>query len=125
MNTKEHHDAEGPEEAQENLPPVVPSGRASGRAAASLRQAGVSNGPAAEDAGGLAKAESGLHHRVAIRPERRANTTAGAATFSSSIEPTTLGVRERPVRHARRRFHWGYEHTNPACRERPDPPVSS
>jgi hypothetical protein len=84
-----------------------------------LRQAGVSNGPATEDAGGLAKAESGLRHRLEIRPARDANTTAGAATFSRSIEPTTLGVRERPVRRARRRFHWGYEHTNPGCRERP------
>ena len=29
-------------------------------------------------------------------------TAAGAATFAGAIEPTSLGVRERPVRFARR-----------------------
>jgi hypothetical protein len=39
MTTMDHHDAQGPEEALYNLPPVVPTGPASGRSATSLWQA--------------------------------------------------------------------------------------
>ena len=62
-------------------------------------------------------------HRLEIRPARRANTTAGAAPDSGSLEPTPLGARERPVRFTGDRFHEGYERITAACRERPDPPV--
>jgi hypothetical protein len=49
-----HHDARGPEETMQNLPPVVPAGSASRIPATGLSRAGMSDRPPAEDAGELA-----------------------------------------------------------------------
>ena len=56
MTTIDHHDARSPEETMQNLPPVVPTGSASGRSAAGVQPAGLSDGPPAEDPGELAEA---------------------------------------------------------------------
>src|ERR1700734_1765879 len=101
MTTMDHHDAEGPEEALYNLPPVVPTGPASRRPAARVWQAGVSDCPTAEDSGQLAKAEPGLCRRLEIGPAYDANTTAGTASFAGAIGATSLELRERPVQSAR------------------------
>ena len=97
MTTIGHHDAEGPEEAMKNLPQVVPSGSASG----GLRQAEMSERPAAEDPVKLAQAEPGLRHSLEVGPAYDANTTAGNAACSGAIRPTYLERRERPVQSAR------------------------
>ena len=73
MTTMNHHDARGPEETVLDLPPVVPAGSASRRSATGLRQAGMPDGAAAEDAGELAQPEPGLRHRLAARPARGAD----------------------------------------------------
>jgi len=87
-----------------DLPPVVPAGCAGRRLATGPHQARVSGHPPAEDTGELAQPEPELCHQLAARPARDAGAAAaGAAPIAGAVEPTTLGVRERPVRPARRR----------------------
>jgi hypothetical protein len=98
-----HHHARGPEETVCDVPPMVPAGRASRKPPTCLREAGMPDIASAEDPGQLASAEHGLRHRMADRPTRLADpVSAGAIAFARSIEPTTVGVRERPVRSPRR-----------------------
>ena len=59
-----HHDARGPEETMQNLPPVVPAGFASRSPTTGLSRAGMSDCAAAEDTGELAQPERRLCHRL-------------------------------------------------------------
>ena len=98
-----HHDARGPEETMQNLSPVVPAGFASRSSTTGLSRAGMSDGPPAKDTGELAQPERRLCHRLEDRPARDAGTpAAGAAAIAGATGPTTVGVRERPVRRATR-----------------------
>src|ERR1019366_367159 len=98
-----HHHARGPEETVCDLPPVVPARRASSKPPTCLREAGMPNVAAAEDASQLAPPEPGLRHRLADRSPRGANTIpARTLANAGPFEPTTLGDRERPVRTPRR-----------------------
>jgi hypothetical protein len=54
MKTINHHDARGPEETVHHLSPVVPAESASGKPAASLREARLPEGAPSEDPGKLA-----------------------------------------------------------------------
>src|ERR1700687_6001519 len=103
MTTMNHHDARGPEETMHDLPPVVPAKCASRNPSPGVHQAGMSGRSTAEDAGELAQPEPGLRHRLEARQARDAgNTAGGSATIAGAFEATSLGVRERPVRSARR-----------------------
>src|SRR5450755_4565618 len=101
MKTINHHDARGPEETVHDLPPMVPAESASGRPAVGLRQAGLPDDPASKNTGELARSESGLLHRLADRPARDANRSTGTPAITGAAEPTSLELRERPVRCAR------------------------
>src|SRR5450755_50009 len=101
MKTINHHDARGPEETVHDLPPMVPAESASGRPPAGLRQAGLPEDPASKNTGELARSESGLLHRLADRPSRNASRIAGPPATATPTEPTSLELRERPVRCAR------------------------
>src|ERR1035437_9465815 len=94
-----HHHARGPEETVCDLPPVVPAEPASRIPPTCLREAGMPDHAPAKNPSQLAPPEPRLLHRLADRPTRGADpiparTVAGARTG----QPTTLGVRERPVR---------------------------
>jgi hypothetical protein len=98
-----HHHARGPEETVCDLPAVVPAGRASREPPTCLRESGMPDVAAAEDPSRLAPPEPRLRHRLANRPTRGADTIpTGTLARACPIEPTTLGVRERPVRTPRR-----------------------
>ena len=71
MGTMDHHDARGPEETMQNLSPVVPAGSASRSPSTGLRQCGLSDRPAAEDASELAQPEN-PGYVIAWRIDRRA-----------------------------------------------------
>jgi len=107
-----HHHARGPEETVHDLPPVVPAEPACGRSPTCLREAGMPDQAPAEDPSQLAPPEPGLRHRLADRSAGGTNATAArTAAVTRAVEPTTLGVRERPVRSPMRWFHWGYGST--------------
>ena len=94
-----HHQARGPEETVCDLPPLVPAESASRRTPTCLREAGMSDVAPAEGPSPLAPPEPGLRHRLADRPTRGADPIpAGTVAITRAVEPTSLGVRERPVR---------------------------
>src|SRR6266478_7436111 len=94
-----HHHARAPEETVLDLPPLVPTGCASRRPPTCLRKGRMPGQAAAEDPSQLAPPEPGLRHSLPNRPARGADPTrAGTIATTRAIEPTTLGVRERPVR---------------------------
>src|SRR5437667_4614883 len=94
-----YHHARGPEETVCDLPLLVPAGRASRRPPTGRRETGMPDQAAAEDPSQLAPPEPRLRHRLPNRSAGGTNpTTARADAVTRAIEPTTLGVRERPVR---------------------------
>ena len=98
MVTMKHHHARGPEETVCDLPPLVPARRASRRPPTRLWQNGMPSRAAAEDASQLASPEPGLCHRLADRSARDAGPIpAGTLAATPAVEPTSLGVRERPA----------------------------
>src|ERR1035441_9590264 len=93
-----HRHAGGPEETVCDLPPVVPAEPAR-TPPTCLREAGMPDHAPAEDASQLAPPEPRLRHRLADRPTRGADPIpARTVAVARAVEPTSLGVRERPVR---------------------------
>src|ERR1039457_66158 len=94
-----HHHARGPEEIVCDLPPVVPAEPASRIPPTCLREAGMPDVASTEDPIQLAPPEPRLRHRLADRPTRGADPIpARTIAAARAVEPTSLGVRERPVR---------------------------
>src|ERR1019366_8309587 len=93
MVTRKHHHARGPEETVCDLPPLVPAERASRGSPTCLREAGMPDLAAAEDASQLAPPEPRLRHRLADRPTRDADPIpARTIAATPALEPTTLGL---------------------------------
>src|ERR1035437_5909294 len=94
-----HHHARGPEETVCDLPPVVPAEPASGTPPTCLREAGMPDHAPAENTSQLAPPEPSRLQRLPDRPTRSSDPTpARTVAFARAVEPTSLGVRERPVR---------------------------
>ena len=85
VTMKDHH-ARGPEAPLHDLSEVVPAGSANWSEAARLRQAGMPEGAASEDTGGMAEAKSGVRSHLsdpaAGHPERSATGTFANAGAS-------------------------------------------
>jgi hypothetical protein len=80
---KGHH-ARGPEETVQDLPPLVPTGPARRSPATCLRQTGMPNRAAAEDAGKLASSEPGLLRRVPDPAARGTDRPASGAAANAA-----------------------------------------